>query len=171
MVKFEWKKYLFIFDLGIIFFTVLFFLYNLKPLLYLPLGITYDGGFDIIGDANIWGVLFVITLLKSLVGIVGISRIKYKQKLFGNDFKLYTLLWILFSIIILSYSLVLIIYRAYNSTDNLIYALFIVIGTFCWLKTMIHNIYIKNSIKNIFVLFNLISNYLLIIMGYFISIY
>jgi hypothetical protein len=172
MVKFEWKKYLFILDLGIIIFTLLFFLYNIRPFLYLLLRYHYEGGFNL-KNANIFGILFIITLLKSIIGIICILtlKIKYKQKLFGKDFKLYTLLWILFSILILSYSLVLIIMKAYNSIYNLIYALLIIIGTFCWIKTMIYNIDIRNSIKTIFVLFNLISNYLLIIMGYFISIY
>jgi len=72
---------------------------------------------------------------------------------------------------ILSYSLVLIAMKAYNSIYNLIYAVYIITGTFCWIRVIVNNIYVKNSIKNVFVLSNLISNYLLIIIGYFISIY
>jgi hypothetical protein len=172
MIELKLKKIIILIDFGIIIFTLLFFLYNIRPFLYLFLRYNYDGGFNL-NNANIFGVLFLITLLKSIVGIICILifKIKYKQKLYGKDFKIYTLLWILFSIMILSYSLVLIIMKAYNSIYNLIYAIFIIIGTFCWIKTMLNNIYIKNYIKNIFVLFNILSNYLLIVMGYFISIY
>jgi hypothetical protein len=173
MSKFEWKKIVIIFDLGIVFFTVLFFLYNfLKPVIYLSLRIL-DGGVFNIENANIFGILFVITLIKLLFGVICILilKIKYKQNIFMNNLKLYTILWILFSAMILSYSLVLIIMKAYNSINNLIYAIYIIIGNFCWIRVMVNNIYIKNSMKNIFVLFNLISNNLLIIIGYFISIY
>jgi hypothetical protein len=172
MSKFEWKKIVFILDLGIVFFTVLFFLYNLKPIIYLYFGVIYDRDFNI-ENANIFGILFVITLLKSLFGIVYtlILKIKYKQNIFINNLKHYIILWTLFSAMILSYSLVLIIMKAYNSINNLIYAIYIIIGTFCWIRVMVNNIYIKNSMKNIFVLFNLISNNLLIVIGYFISIY
>jgi len=172
MVKFEWKKIVFILDLGIIFFTVLFFIYNLKPIIYLYFGVIYDRDFNI-ENANIFGILFVITLIKSLFGVIYILilKIKYKQNIFMNNLKRYTFLWILFSLMILSYSLALIVMKAYNSIYNLIYAIYIITGTFCWIRVMVNNIYIRNSIKNIFVLFNLISNNLLIIIGYFISIY
>ena len=172
MGKFEWKKIVLILDLWIVFFTVLFFLYNLRPILYLYFGVIYDRDFNI-ENVNIFGILFVITLIKSLFGVIYvlILKIKYKQDIFINNFKHYTFLWILFSLMILSYSLALIVMKAYNSIYNLIYAVYIIIGTFCWIRVMVNNIYVKNSIKNVFVLFNLISNNLLIVIGYFISIY
>jgi len=77
MVKFEWKKIILILDLGIVFFTVFFFLYNLRPILYLYFGVICDRDFNI-ENANIFGILFVITLIKSLFGVICIIILKIK---------------------------------------------------------------------------------------------
>jgi hypothetical protein len=172
MIKLYWKKILFILDIGIILYTPLYFLYKLYPLFLVLTGSFVDRVIFDMRSANVFGILFVITLVKLLFGIIYfiILQVKYKQHLLKNN-KKYYYLWIIFSILIISYAIVLIITNTYNSYYNLIYSVLIIIGTFCWLKVMLNNFYMKKILMIIFIVFNIISNYLLIVLGFIISIY
>jgi len=173
MSNFKWKKIILIIDLGFVSFIIIYFLYNLIPLFYLSLGYNVDRAIFNIRNATTFGILFVITLAKLFFGFTYyiINKINVKENLFINVFKYYTFLWMVFSFLILTSSVVLIIKNAFNWNYNLLYTILIIIGTFCWLTILLKNNNINRKIEKLFIFLNLISNYLLIIVGYFISIY
>ena len=148
MGKLFWKRIIFILDMGIIIYTPIYLLYKLIPLFYLLMGHLVDRVIFDMRSANILGSLFIITIIKLVIGIVCflILQIKYKQNLLKNNHKYYINLWIIFSIFILSYSIVLLITKTYNSYYNFFYSILIIIGTICWLKIILNNMYIKKNI-------------------------
>ena len=165
MFKSSWKKALLIFDLCIILFTVSLFLYKLLPIFHLLFGYHICYNIFDMRYANIFGFLFIVTLLKSFFGIIMFLILLIKKQKFNKNIQNYFyFLWVLFSVLIITYSIILLTANAYIAIYNLVYAMFIIIGTFCWIKIVLNNISIKKNIEKIFISFNLISNYLLIIM-------
>jgi hypothetical protein len=125
-----------------------------------------------IGDANIYGILFVYVLLKMLIGFVTfiIKLVKQKKQtitLFGKDI----IPWIFFTIIIISFSITLILKKSYNANYNTVYSIIFIIGSFMWLKLFLDNIRINKLFKILYITINPLCNYLILIIGYFISIY
>jgi hypothetical protein len=172
MNKSFWKIIIFFVDICLIIYTPLYLFYKLIPLFYSLMGRIIDRNIFDMNSANVFGIIFVITLFKILFGIIIfiILQVKYRQYIIKKN-KKYNLLWIIFSIFIISYSIVLIINNTYNAYYNLFYSIYIIIGTFCWINVILNNINLNKIFQNIFVVFNLICNYLLIIIGFIISIY
>jgi hypothetical protein len=167
-----WKKAIFFIDLTIMAFTILYFIYTLIPLLYALSGANVDRPLFDRRNANIFGVLFVYVLLKSAFAFIlyVILKIKCKKTIFFKNIKS-IFPWILFSVLIFSLGIALVIMKSYDSKSNLLYSLVIIIGTFLWLNIMIYENNLNSMIKRYFLILNLLGNYLLILIGYIISIY
>jgi len=171
MEKLYIKNIVKIFDIMFNIFILGYFIHYLIPLFYSLLGLIVDRNIFNMYSINVFGILFVIMLIKLFIGIIIniIYLFKYKIKLIKDKYINYV--WFLFSILILSIATVLIINRSYNSIYNLFYSIYVIIGTYSWLNIMLFKNNIHKIIRHIFVFLNIISNYLLIIIGYMISIY
>jgi hypothetical protein len=134
-------------------------------------GITTEWGVWI-GDANIYGILFVYVLLKMIiVFIIFIVKLIKQKKL---DIKLFSkniIPWMFFTVFIISFSITLIFKNTYNANYNIIYSIIFIIGSYLWLELLLDNIRIKKLFKILYVIMNPLCNYLILVTGYFISVY
>jgi hypothetical protein len=124
-----------------------------------------------IGDANIYGILFIYTLLKSIIGIIIFIIKQVKKK---NPIKLFNyniIPWIILSIFIITFGITLMFKKSYNANYNIIYSIIFIIGSYFWLKLLLDNIDIKKYFKILYITMNPLCNYLILIIGYIISIY
>jgi len=134
-------------------------------------GITTEWGVYI-GDANIYGILFLYVLLKMVIGFIIFIVKSIKQKLLNIKlFNKNIIPWIFFTVFIIAFNITLILKKAYNANFNSIYSIIFIIGSFIWLKLLLDNIKINNVIKIVYIIINPLCNYLILIIGYFISIY
>ena len=134
-------------------------------------GITTEWGVRI-GDANIYGILFVYVLLKMITGFIIFIIKLIKQKNF--NIKLFSkniIPWIFFTIFIISFSITLIFKNSYNANYNIIYSIIFIIGSYLWLRLLLDNIRINKLFKILYIIINPLCNYLILVIGYFISIY
>jgi hypothetical protein len=150
--------------------NVFFILFTFRVLLMF-FGITTEWGVDI-RDANIYGILFVYVLFKMLIASIElfikiIKQKKLKMKLFDKII----IPWIIFTPFIISFSITLIFKNSYNAIYNTIYSIIFIIGSYLWLKLLLDNTKINNLFKISYIIINPLCNYLILIMGYFISIY
>jgi len=150
--------------------NIFFILFTFRALLMF-FGITTEWGVYI-GDANIYGILFAYVLLKMLIGFIIFIVKSIKQKM--TNLKLFNkniIPWIFFTIFIIVFNITLLIKKAYNANLNSIYSIIFIIGSYFWLKLLLDNIKINNIIKIVYIIINPLCNYLILIIGYIISIY
>jgi hypothetical protein len=154
-------------DLLINIFSILFTF----RILLMFFGITTEWGVWI-GDANICGILFVYVLLKMIIGfIIFIIKLIKQKKLNIKLFSKNIIPWIFFTILIISFSITLIFKNSYNANYNIIYSIIFTIGSYLWLKLLLDNIMISRLFKILYIIINPLCNYLILVIGYFISIY
>jgi hypothetical protein len=135
--------------------------------------ITTEWGVDT-GDANVYGILFIYVLLKMIIGFIVFSIIFIKQTKKKLTIKLFSkniIPWIIFSTLIISFSITLIFRKSYNANYNIIYSVIFIIGSYLWLKLLLDNININKSLRILYITINPLCNYLILLIGYFISIY
>ena len=150
--------------------NIFFILFTFRVLLMF-FNITTEWGVRL-GDVNIYGILFVYVLLKMIIGFIVFIIKLIKQKIF--DIKLFSnniIPWIFFTTFIITFSVTLLIKNAFNANFNSIYSIIFIIGSYLWLKLLLDNIKVKKSFKIVYIVLNPLCNYLILIMGYFISIY
>jgi hypothetical protein len=125
-----------------------------------------------IGDANVYGILFIYVLLKMIIGfILFIIKLLKHKKFYNKLFSKNIIPWIFCTIFIIAFSITLILKKSYNANYNSIYSIIFIIGSYLWLKLLLDNIRINNLLKIVYIIINPLCNYLILIMGYFISIY
>jgi hypothetical protein len=150
--------------------NIFFILFTFRVLLMF-FGITTEWGVSI-EDANIYGILFVYVLIKMLLGFIIfiIKIIKHKNFKIGL-FNKNIIPWIIYTFFIFSFGITLIIKNSYNANYNIIYSIIFIIGSYLWLILLLENIRVNYLFKIAYIIINPLCNYLLLIMGYFISIY
>ena len=150
--------------------NIFFILFTFRVLLMF-FGITTEWGVRI-GDANIYGILFVYVLLKMIIGFIIFIIKLIKQKNFNNKlFSKNIIPWIFFTISIISFSITLMFKNSYNANYNIIYSIIFIIGSYLWLRLLLDNIRINKLFKILYIIINPLCNYLIVVIGYFISIY
>jgi hypothetical protein len=103
-------------------------------------------------------IIFIIKLIKQK---------KFNIKLFSKNI----IPWIFFTIFIISFSITLMVKNSYNANYNIIYSIIFIIGSYLWLKLLLDNIGINKLFKILYIIINPLCNYLILVIGYFISIY
>ena len=114
-------------------------------------------------DSNIYNVLFLYTLIKIVISIVMLLKLKKK---FLNIKIMNLIPCLIFSILIILFSIILVKNNINGGLETLIYSLLFCLGTFIWINCLLYNVELNGILKNIYCMVTSISNYLILIIIY-----
>ena len=122
--------------------------------------------------ANIFWYLFLYILGKIFIGFIAfiLLFIKYKKNFVKTSFGI-IIPWIIFTVLILFFDILLIKYNIYRGKELFIYIIIVSIGILIWNKVLLYKIELKKSIMILYSLFSVLINYLIIFIIYIISCY